>query len=194
VELLLIRHARPRRVELDDGPADPELDPEGWQQARRLAAWLGQEPLDALYSSPLRRAVQTAEPLAEVTGLDVRVADGVAEWDRNASSYIPIEQLRATNDPVWQSLAKGALHELGVDAEAFQAMVVRAIDDIALSHPSERVAVVCHGGVINVYVAAVLGLDRLLFFPPDYTGVTRLWIAPPGVRTLRSLNECGHLH
>jgi probable phosphoglycerate mutase len=193
VELLLIRHALPRRVERDTGPADPELAPTGWTQAAKLAAWLAHESLDAVYSSPLRRAVQTAEPLAETTGLSSEVVDGLAEWDRQASSYIPIEELQAADDPMWRSLAAGALDELGVDGPSFQAHVVATVDGIARSHPSQSVAVVCHGGVINAYLAEVLGLDRILFFRPDYTSISRLWVASSGVRSLHTLNETAHL-
>jgi 2,3-bisphosphoglycerate-dependent phosphoglycerate mutase len=193
VELLLIRHALPLRVELEEGPADPELSGEGWGQAGKLAAWLASEHLDAVYTSPLRRAVQTAEPLAEVTGLRAVVADGLSEWDRQASSYIPIEELQAADDPMWKSLATGALHELGVDGPSFQAHVVATIDGLARAHPSQTIAAVCHGGVINAYVADVLGLDRILFFGPDYTCINRLRISGSGIRSLCTLNETAHL-
>jgi probable phosphoglycerate mutase len=194
VELLLVRHALPQKVELDSGPADPELAPEGWKQAGRLAAWLASEPLDVVYTSPLRRAVQTAEPLAEVIGQAVHVCDGVAEWDRESSSYVPIEELQATQDPVWKALAAGALHELGVDPVAFQQRVVGSLAEVAARHRGERVVVVCHGGVLNAYLADVLGLDRVLFFRPDYTGISRVRVAPDGRRTVQSVNETGHLH
>ena len=141
---------------------------------RPLAAWLPAEPLDAVLRSPLRRAVQTAEPLAEVTGLEVQIVDGLSEWDRQSSSYVPIEELRAANDPMWKSLAAGALHELGVDGPSFQGRVVAAVDGIAAAHAGQTVAVVCHGGVLNAYLSAVLGLDRVLFFPPDYTCINRV--------------------
>jgi 2,3-bisphosphoglycerate-dependent phosphoglycerate mutase len=193
VHLLLIRHALPQRIELTEGRADPELAPLGWEQAGRLAAWLLAEPLDAVCSSPLRRAVQTAEPLAEATGHVVEIVDGLAEWDRDSSSYVPIEELRAADDPVWKSLAAGALHELGVDGPGFQARVVAAIDGIAADRPDQVVAVVCHGGVLNAYLSAVLGLDRMLFFPPDYTCINRVEVGRTGKRLLRSLNETPHL-
>ena len=193
MDLLLIRHALPLRVELVEGPADPELAPEGWQQAGRLAAWLASEGIDAVYSSPLRRALQTAEPLAELTGHEVRVVDGLAEWDRQASSYIPIEELQAADDPVWKSLAAGALHELGVDAPSFQGRVVSAVAGIVAAHPGETVAAVCHGGVLNAYLSNILGLDRVLFFAPDYTCINRVRVSSSGVRSLRTLNETPHL-
>jgi 2,3-bisphosphoglycerate-dependent phosphoglycerate mutase len=122
----------------------------------------------------------------------------MAEWDRGSSSYIPVEELKAANDPVWRSLAAGALHELGVDGPQFQARVVSAIDQIALDHPDQVVAAVCHGGVLNAYLSFVLGLDRMLFFPPDYTGISRVEVGRieagrPGKRLLHSLNETPHL-
>jgi probable phosphoglycerate mutase len=193
VHLLLIRHALPQRLEQTEGPADPDLSPEGWDQAGRLATWLLGERIDAVCSSPLRRAVQTAEPLAEAKRLDIEVVDGVAEWDREATSYIPVEELRARRDAVWLALAAGELDQLGVDPVAFRERVVQAMDGIAATHPDQVVAVVCHGGVLNAYLSTVLGLDRLLFFPPDYTCINRVEVGRSGKRLLRSLNETPHL-
>jgi len=195
VQLLLIRHALPVRLELVEGPADPELAEVGIGQAERLAAWLAVESIDALYTSPLARAVQTGAPVAQLTGLEPTVVDGLAEWDRDSSAYIPIEELQAANDPVWQLLASGNhddLAELGIDPAAFRERVVSTIDGLAAAHRGERIAVVCHGGVINTYIATVLGLDRMLFFSPDYTSISRIMIGA-GVRSIGTLNETPHL-
>src|SRR5215210_6640675 len=71
MELILVRHAEPRRVGAGevDGPADPGLTDRGRQQAERLAAWLAVEPVDAVITSPLRRARETAAPVASALGL-----------------------------------------------------------------------------------------------------------------------------
>ncbi|MGZ4681963.1 MAG: histidine phosphatase family protein [Acidimicrobiales bacterium] len=195
MQLLLIRHALPVRLERPDGVADPELSGVGVAQARRLAEWVADERIDALYASPLRRARETAAPLAELVGLEATVVDGLAEWDRDSSAYIPIEELQAANDPVWQRLSGGRhedLAELGIDPAEFRDRVVTTIDDLAAAHRGERIAVVCHGGVINAYLATVLGLDRLLFFSPDYTSISRVMIGA-GVRSIGTLNETPHL-
>jgi probable phosphoglycerate mutase len=71
--------------------------------------------------------------------------------------------------------------------------VVDAIDTVAMSHPGKRVAIVCHGGVINAYTSSVLGLDDLLWFEPGYTSISRLLVSRHGVRSVHSLNETGHL-
>ena len=72
MELLLVRHALPVRRELVDGAADPELSADGHAQAEHLATYLSSEHLDAIYASPLRRAYQTAEPIAAQHSIDVR--------------------------------------------------------------------------------------------------------------------------
>jgi probable phosphoglycerate mutase len=189
MELLLVRHARPRRMESTTGPADPPLSPLGRRQAEALAAWLagpgGDGPLDAVYTSPLRRAVETAEPLAVALGLAAETDAALAEYDAEAMAYIPIEELRAAGDPRWK--------ELPPDIAGFQATVMAGVDRMAAAHPSQRIALVCHGGVVNVIVAAVLGLGPRMLFLPGYTSVSRVLVASSGERSLASLNELAHL-
>src|SRR5690606_20778222 len=69
-ELLLIRHGLPVRREVSDGPADPELAAQGHAQAEHMANYLSTEGITAVYTSPLRRACETAAPLARVLGLE----------------------------------------------------------------------------------------------------------------------------
>jgi 2,3-bisphosphoglycerate-dependent phosphoglycerate mutase len=188
MELLLVRHARPLRVESVDGPADPPLSPLGQRQAAALAAWLADPAsgrIDAVYTSPLRRAAETAAPLADALGLDARPEPGLAEYDAEALAYIPIEELQAAGDPRWM--------ELPDDIESFQAEVMAGVDRLTAAHPSQRVALVCHGGVVNVIVAAVLGLGARMLFLPAYTSVSRVLAASAGPRSLASLNETAHL-
>lgn len=192
VHLVLIRHALPVRLESANGPADPPLADVGRRQAEALADALTHEHFDALYTSPLLRARETASPLAAVTGLEPTVVDGVAEWDRNASAYVPLEQLRRERPDVIADMAAGRWDALGIDMGAFVARVTEALSDIAAAHRGDRVGVVCHGGVINVYLASVLGLPRPLFFEPGYTSISRVAVADGGAGIL-SINETGHL-
>lgn len=190
MDLLLIRHALPVRIEDGDGPADPELSDDGWRQAGALAAWLADEEIDVMVASPLRRAQETAEPLASLLELEVATVDGLAEFDRNAPWYIPIEELKAADDPRWHAMIAG---EWDLDPDEFQRSVVEAVDGIIAEHPGRTVAAVCHGGTINAFLSAVLGLDKLMFFVPDYTSVSRVRAARSGPRSLVSLNETAHL-
>ena len=190
MDLLLIRHALPVRIEDGDGPADPELSDEGWRQAGALAAWLADEAIEVMVVSPLRRAQETAEPLASLLELEVATVDGLAEFDRNAPWYIPIEELKAADDPRWHAMIAG---DWDLDPDEFQRSVVEAVDGIIADNPGRTVAAVCHGGTINAYLSAVLGLDKLMFFVPDYTSVSRIRASRSGPRSLVSLNETAHL-
>jgi len=190
MDLLFIRHALPVRIEDGDGPADPALSDEGRRQAGALAAWLADEDIDVMVASPLRRAQETAEPLAGLLELEVATVDGLAEFDRNAPWYIPIEELKAADDPRWHAMIAG---EWDLDPDEFQRSVVEAVDGIITENPGRTVAAVCHGGTINAYLSAMLGLDRLMFFVPDYTSVSRVRASRSGPRSLVTLNETAHL-
>jgi probable phosphoglycerate mutase len=193
LELLLIRHAEPVRIVEVDEPADPPLHERGRSQAEALAGWLAGETLDAVWSSPMRRARETAAAVATRLGLQVVVDDDLAEFDREATSYIPLEELRATRDDRWVAMVEGDLSEFEVDPDAFRRGVVVAVERIVSANPGRTVAVVCHGGVINAYAAEVLGIDRLLFFEPRYASVNRVAASRDGVRSIVSLNETAHL-
>lgn len=194
MELLLIRHALPERVEVVGRPADPPLSPLGHRQAELLAQWLAAETVDALYTSPMARARQTAEPLAALLGIDPVISEGVAEFDRHAEAYVPLEELKAANDPRWQELVDGGYFaDSDVTADEFQAGVVAAVDEIVSENRSRTVAVFCHGGVINAYVGHVLGLDEFMVFEPTYTGITRIRASGRGHRMIVTMNEFAHL-
>lgn len=195
MELLIIRHGLPLRVERTDGSAaDPELSDHGHAQAGELAEWLAHEPIKAVYSSPMNRARQTAEPLAAKLGLPIVFEPRIAEWDRSASHYIPLEELKATDEAAYRALMRGEM-EFSIDINTFQEEVVAATEEIITRHKGELVALVCHGGVINTYAASVLSLENPFgFFQPTYTSINRFRAASSGERSVLSLNEVGHLH
>jgi broad specificity phosphatase PhoE len=194
VEIVLVRHGLPLRVELETGIADPELAAEGHEQAAKMAAYLGVEDVEAVYVSPLRRALETARPLCKVLGLEAVVSEGVAEFDRNSREYVPVEELRATNDPRWEKLLRGEWDGVDEDPSVFKARVVATVEDMIARHPGGRVVVVCHGGVINQYLAHVLGIETHVgFFYPKYTSIHRVMAARSGERSIVSINEASHL-
>lgn len=194
MELLLIRHALPERIELASGAADPALDADGNRQAVHLATYLATERLDAVYASPLRRAVQTATPLLAERGLELGIVADVAEWDRNSSEYVPVEVLKATNDPRWQAMVSQEWHSEEESAEEFDHRVVHAIESLVEAHQGQRIVIVCHGGVINAYLAHVIGLPvGKMFFYPNYTSIHRVAAARSGSRSIVTINETSHL-
>jgi 2,3-bisphosphoglycerate-dependent phosphoglycerate mutase len=199
MELLLIRHGLPIRRELETGVADPELSEAGHAQAQHLAEYLSSERLDAVYASPLRRAYQTAQPLAASQGHEIVVVDEVAEWDRNSSEYVPIEELKAANDPRWQAMLKGEWNVHEESPQEFRGRVVTAVERLIDAHSGHRIAIVCHGGVINGYLSHILGLNEEAngfqqgFFYPNYTSIHRVAAARSGERSIVTVNETSHL-
>ena len=187
MELILVRHGLPERR---DDTSDPPLSDVGHDQARRVAAWLAVEKIDAVYASTMHRARQTAEPFAGQAGHGVTCHDGICEFDRNSGTYVPMEELKRDNYEAWLRFAQG---QHGADIEAFSATVVETLEALIEAHPGERVAVFCHGGVINVWTAHVLGMAPRLFFEPDYTSIHRFMCARSGQRNVVSLNERAHL-
>ena len=194
MELLLIRHALPERIETKDGsPADPPLSALGRGQAERMARWLAAEKIGAVFSSPMRRARETADPLARATGARIAIDPDLVEMDHLSEIYIPLEQLKAEDYPRWQEMVqRGGLYA-GVDLAAFRANVVAAVERAIAAHPGGRVAIVCHGGVINAWAGHVLGIAEPFFLDVSYTGVSRFLAASSGERSVRSLNETAHL-
>jgi broad specificity phosphatase PhoE len=192
MQVILIRHALPLRSEHGEG-SDPELSPDGVAQIARLPEALARFPISRVVSSPQRRAIQTAEPVAAARDLQVEIDDRFAEYDRDLPHYIPVEQIRAENPEEWARMAEGRLPS-AVDEDAFRARVRAAVADlVAAGDPDDTVAVFSHGGVINLLLHEVLGTTRLLSFPVDYASVTRLLYSRTGQATVASVNCTEHV-
>jgi probable phosphoglycerate mutase len=83
--------------------------------------------------------------------------------------------------------------ELTIDRSTWNATVVDTIEQLIAAHRGQRIAVVCHGGIINAWAGHVLDLGPQMFFNPDYTSINRFVAASSGERSIVSLNETAHL-
>jgi broad specificity phosphatase PhoE len=192
MQVLLVRHALPLRSEHGRG-SDPDLSDEGKAQVARLPEALARFPVSRVVSSPQRRAIQTAAPVAAARELSVEVDERFAEYDRDLPVYIPVEQIREENPQEWARLAQGHLPS-AVDEDAFRARVLAAVNDlVAGADPEDTVAVFSHGGVINLLLHEILGTARLLSFPVDYASVTRLLYSRSGLATVATVNAVEHV-
>ena len=189
MELIVIRHGRPERVENVEGGANPGLNDKGRGQADAMASWLADEHIDALYVSPMLRARQTAAPLEQALDLEATVEAWIQEYDAADPHYIPLEELKADKE-AWRAYVAA---EDALERTKFAIEVMSAVDDIVDRHRSQRVALVCHGGVINIIAARVLGLADRMFFNPYYTSINRFMFAASGERSVSTLNDTGHL-
>jgi probable phosphoglycerate mutase len=146
-EILLIRHADAYDGLEATSEGDPGLSPTGREQARRLAARLRRFPVDAVYSSPLRRARETAEAIGLPVALDERLVEVAAD---TSGGYVELRE---------------------VPAETIKRMRA-AIDQAVARHLGGRVAMVGHGVAILHYLCDVLRVEpgRLRVLP-YYTSI-----------------------
>jgi broad specificity phosphatase PhoE len=160
--ILIARHGesdwnRERRWQ---GHADRPLTERGREQARVLAARLAHIELDAVYSSDLRRARETAAVVAERQALELQIVPELREVDVGSWSGLTrseAEERFPEGFARWTSGFPG-----WDDGETYEAMTQRVLDAVhgfAAAHDGERLLVVSHGGPIRAIHAAALGLD-----------------------------------
>jgi broad specificity phosphatase PhoE len=160
--ILIARHGesdwnRERRWQ---GQADRPLTARGREQAEALAERLAHVELDAVYSSDLRRTLDTARAVAERQGLDVQETSELREVDVGSWSGLTREEAEERFPDgfgLWQAGFPG-----WDDGETYEAMtdrVLAAVERIAHEHAGGRVLVVSHGGPIRALHAAALDLD-----------------------------------
>ncbi|MEL6877168.1 MAG: histidine phosphatase family protein [Pseudomonadota bacterium] len=190
-QLILIRHGEP---EMDGTAAriDPALSELGHAQAEHVGARLSGEPIDRIVSSPLRRAHQTALPLADKLGGEVHHVAGIAEVDQDGADYVSVEAWRAEGSAHWDAFLADPVGSLGGDHDVFTGRV-RASLDALLAGPGKRIAVFTHGLPINVALAAALGEGSLARFAPRHASVTRMAGSSLSDLRLLSFNEATHL-
>ena len=196
--LLLIRHASNDYVK--DGrlaglTPGVHLNAQGQREADALARRLDHLSLHAIYASPLERARETAQAVAQCQKLDVQIRDGLIEVDAGEWTGKTIKDLEETD--VWkQLLAQPATFQFpGGDSVAqIQARMVAAIDAIVAAHPDQIVAIVSHADPIKIALAHYLSMDlnqfnRLIVNPAS---VSVLIFGERGAALFR-LNDTGAL-
>ncbi len=188
-ELLLVRHAEPARPAA--ATCDPLLSCAGLEQAERLAERLETMWLEAVYTSPERRTLQTAKLIADSAGRPLHVIDELREIDfepaeaavAGAVSYAE----RFVQDPRWDSLPGFGL------GKAYRRRVIMAIEAALAASEGRRVVVVTHASAINAYLSMLLSIPRDQFFTPEHASLSLVrW--QDDRYALRSLNDVTHLH
>jgi broad specificity phosphatase PhoE len=205
-EVYLIRHADalPGVEEVLPGDYDDQaLTTKGRQQADALAERLRTIPLAAIYSSPILRAIQTAEPTARTHDLQVQIEPELREVQLGPIGPDQADVPPATVSEVLQArLREIAVIALGTGdwssipgselSAALRSRITAIVDTLAARHPGQRIAIVSHGGAINAYFAAMLGIPRDYFFPAANTSVSVVRIKGDR-KLLFALNDINHL-
>ena len=194
MRLILVRHGKPDEVGTVGSAqaSNPGLDARGVLHAQAVAHALSNESLTHIVSSPLLRAMETAEPLVQTTGIALTVMEGFAEADKNSARYRSLESLKAQGETEWQRFLSDPIRYLGSDPETFRTSVLGALHHCLQLPQNSRVAIFTHGMVINTVLSHILGLQSLTHFSPGYGSLTRLGVRQGGKLGIISVNELGH--
>jgi broad specificity phosphatase PhoE len=201
-ELILVRHGEQEadRVSGTVGSmVDPPLSARGRRQVELVGQRFAGQHLDAIYASPLQRASDTGASIAANTGTDVVLVEQLEEIrlfndlkpDQTMGDVLGPLLLAGMRDRMIRE-KRWDVYPFSERSADFRGRVVMAIDGIAVRHAGQRVAIACHGGVINTYIAHHLGIDYDMFFRPAHTAVNVVLAKGP-TRSVRSLNDTHHL-
>lgn len=200
-ELLLVRHGQQSYD--PNGPVaqmvDPPLSELGQSQARLVGMALSTERIDAVYASPLQRALETGREIARHHRLEPTVVPDLREvevfrdvpQEKTALDYIGRLALMGTRHRMVQEKSWD-VYPFSEPSYEFRKRVINTFEGIVATHPNQRVVVACHGGVINAYVGHVIGSRFDMFFRPAHTSISVV-AAGDGVRALYRLNDYHHL-
>lgn len=178
--LLLIRHGTTAltATRLVGRSPGVSLDDNGRRQAEGLVGRLEGIPISAIYSSPLERTRETAEPLAAARGLEVGIEDGLVEVDFGEWQGQEYRSLQKTD--LWkrvQSRPGDARFPGGEAVREAQARVVAVVEKLFYAHPTGTVAAFSHSDMIRLAIAHFTGVHIDLF--------QRLNISPASVSALQ---------
>jgi probable phosphoglycerate mutase len=198
-QLVLVRHGetewnRDRRIQ---GHTDIGLSALGHEQSRRLARRLAREPIQALYSSDLQRAAQSATPLAEMLGLPLRTTPLLREVGFGAWEGLTISEVEAgwpDEYAAWREDSVGYRPPDGERIEELQQRSLAAVAEILTAHPGESVAIFAHGGSVKSILCSLMGFPLSIWrrLRVDNTSISRLLFSPVGPMLI-AYNDTCHL-
>ncbi len=181
-EFIVIRHGETdwNRQHRFQGQIDVPLNDAGLAQADRLARRLADERIDVLVCSDLQRARRTAEPLLQARSLAPVVDALWREQGFGVLEGLDVPTIRSQHGALWNRWVRHeadyALPQGGESNAAFHARVMRALQALVAAHAGQRVAVITHGGVLDMLWRQAQGLP--LHGPRECdipnTGINRL--------------------
>lgn len=197
--LVLTRHGQTvwHRENRYAGVSDVDLTDVGRRQAESLAEWVRASPPDAIVCSPVRRALETAQPSAAVLGLAPVVMEGLREVSFGVAEGRTLAELEHDSDGpdmVRRFRSDPVAHPFpGADAPAAAAeRGAGALREVATSYAGQTVLVVAHNTLLRLALCSLLGIDvsryRTVFPVLDNGTLTRLRIAQDGAASLLSFN------
>jgi len=196
---ILVRHGQTEwnQKERFRGWVDIDLDETGIKQAEAAAPRIARWEVTAIYASPLRRAMATAEIIAHPLGIPVAPLKGIIDMNFGVWEGLSIDEVKR-NYPalfkLWRYSPEILEIPQGDSLEDVRKRVVATIDDLTARHESATVALVTHRVVCKVLLCHLLGLDNSHFWQiaQDATAIN-LFEINEGKATVTLLNDTCHL-
>ncbi len=177
-EIILARHGETEWnvKEVFRGRIDIKLNETGIKQAELLAEYLSNTKIDAIYSSPLKRAVKTAETIAGYHKLDVEIAPGLIDFDYGKWQGLPHQEVKDKYKELyaeWINNPDGVEIPAGESLNDVRKRAMSVVDDVIAKYEG-TVVLVAHRVVNKVLICALLGLDNSHFWNirQDTCGIT----------------------
>jgi len=179
------------------GRAGLELDDKGIRQARATAARLAQWEAAAIYSSPLKRALSTANILAEPLKLQVQPVEGLIDIDYGRWQGLSLKEAAEDDSKLYELWLKSphlVTFPQGESLEQVQKRVVSAVESLVPQHPGQSIVLVSHKVVCKVLFCSLLGLDTSHFWQlqQDPCAINLVEVGENAVAIV-SLNDNCHL-
>jgi len=167
-EIILVRHGETEWnvQQVFRGRIDIELNETGLKQAELLAEYLSGVKIDAVYSSPLRRALKTAEAIASPHKLEVKIAPGLIDFDFGKWHGLPQQEVKRRYRELYAEWVKNPHLIRMPEGESLSDVRERAltvVDEVVAKYEG-TVALVSHRVVNKVLICALLGLDNSHFW------------------------------
>ncbi len=179
------------------GQLDPPLSEHGRAQAELVARRLAARPPEAIYTSDLKRALETAAPIGALTGVPVQPMAELreiflGEWEglhtTELAERFPDAWAAWTGEPNWDVVPGGE------GAAAFEARIGAALDAVMHRHPHGDAIVVTHGGVIQIALHRIVGKPSRGLFPFRISNASITVIEKRDGRVvIAGVNDIGHL-
>ena len=160
-QVFLVRHGATdwNKEKRAQGHADIDLNADGHKQAAAVATELAHEHIDAVYSSDLKRARDTAVAIASAQGLEVQVDPDLREIDQGDWEGLTTDEIRTRWPNLWGPNRHYNARPGGESPQQVKSRSLRALRRAVEAHPEGAIVVVSHGGTIRWLSAEALGFD-----------------------------------
>ena len=196
---LLIRHGETdwNREKVFRGRKDIPLSDNGREQAHKLGAALANEPIAAIYASPLSRAADTAAAIAAGRNINITYRDELLDMDFGDWEGLALEEVQARYPEqfkIWEERPQDFPGRGGESLAKVRNRAAKLLNELTKKHPTGTVALVTHRVLCKLLICEVLGLDNSAFWKIQQdVCCLNAFSVEAGRYVLLKMNETGHL-